>query len=94
MSGTPESEAAASSAQATAQVLEEAPVVVRVELGAVEMTARKWASLAEGDVMTLGRRLGEPAILRVAGVEVARGELVIVEGEMAVRITKRTSGGT
>ena len=92
MSGAPESEAA-SSASITAQVIEEAPIVVRVELGAVEMSARNWASLAEGDVMTLGRRLGEPAILRVGGVEVARGELVIVEGEMAVRITKRTSGG-
>lgn len=76
----------------TLQVVEEAPVVVRVELGAVEMSARAWASLAPGDVVTLGRKLGDPAILRVAGVEVARGELVQVDGEYGVRILGRGAG--
>lgn len=65
----------------------DAPVVVRVELGAVEMKAREWAALGEGDVITLQRKLGEPAILRIAGQEVARGELVQVDGEYGIRIT-------
>lgn len=65
----------------------DAPVVVRVELGAVEMKAREWAALNEGDVITLQRKLGEPAILRIAGQEVARGELVQVDGEYGIRIT-------
>ncbi len=72
----------------TLQVLEEAPLVVRVELGAVEMSAREWAALAPGDVVTLGRKLGDPAILRVGGVEVARGEIVQVDGEYGVRILR------
>lgn len=71
---------------ATLEVLEEAPIVVRVELGTVEMTAREWAALAPGDVITLGRKLGDPAILRVSGVELARGELVQVDGQYAVRL--------
>ena len=76
-------------ADTTARVLDDAPVVVRVELGTVEMKAREWAELAPGDVIALGRKLGEPAILRVAGVEVARGELVQIDGEYGVRILAR-----
>ena len=73
----------------TLEVLEDAPVVVRVELGVLEMKAAEWASLAPGDVVTLGRKLGDPAILRIGGVEVARGELVQVDGEYGVRILGR-----
>lgn len=71
-------------------VLEHAPLVVRVELGTVEMKAREWAELGPGDVVALGRRVGDPAILRVGGVELARGELVQVDGEYGVRIVSRT----
>ena len=77
----------------TLEVLEDAPVVVRVELGSVEMKAREWAELAPGDVVALGRRVGDPAILRVGGVELARGELVQVDGEYGVRIVARTRSG-
>lgn len=77
------------STRATAEVLEDASVVVRVELGAVEMTAREWAALAPGDVVAVGKKLGEPAVLRVGGVEVARGELVQIDGEYGVRILDR-----
>ena len=79
----------ASAATTTVEVLEDAPVVVRVELGTVEMKARDWAALGPGDVVALGRKIGDLAILRVGGVELARGELVQVEGEMAVRIVAR-----
>lgn len=78
-------------AATTREVLEEAPVVVRVELGAVEMKASEWAALGPGDVIALGRRVGEPAVLRVNGAEVARGELVQVDGEYGVRIVGRGS---
>ena len=66
--------------------LGELPVVVRVEIGMASMRARDWASLRPGDVIALGSRIGEPVTLRVGGVEVARGELVDVEGEAGVRI--------
>lgn len=70
--------------------LEDAPVLVRIELGTVEMKAREWAELAPGDVVTLGRRVGDPAVLRVGGVELARGELVQVDGDYGVRIVSRS----
>jgi len=74
-----------SEASLTEAVLD-SPVVVRIEVGTVSMSAREWAALAPGDVIESGRRLAEPVLLRVAGREVARGELVNLEGELGVRI--------
>ncbi len=64
----------------------EVPVVVRVEIGVAEMRAREWASVAKGDVIALGRRVGDPVMLRVGGLLMARGELVDVDGEVGVRV--------
>ncbi len=64
----------------------EAPVVVRVELGVVSLSARKWAELRPGDVLETGQPLGAPVLLRIAGRAVARGELVAIDGEVGVRI--------
>lgn len=71
-------------------VLADVPIVVRVELGLAELPASAWAKTRAGDVIALGRKIGEPVVLRVSGTEVARGELVHVEGELAVRILSRT----
>ncbi|CAN5715167.1 hypothetical protein BH09MYX1_BH09MYX1_17560 [soil metagenome] len=68
----------------------EVPVVVRVEIGTAQMTAREWSQLGPGDVLTLGRRVKDPVTIRVSGVEVARGELVDVEGAVGVRILSIT----
>ncbi len=65
------------------------PVVVRVEIGEARMAARDWASLGRGDVVTLGRRVGEQVVLRVGGIPVARGQLVEVDGHVGVRIDER-----
>jgi flagellar motor switch/type III secretory pathway protein FliN len=68
------------------QAVLEAPVVVRVELGAVSMSASDWAKLRPGDVIETGLRVAEPVVLRIAGHAVARGELVDVDGELGVRV--------
>ena len=70
----------------------EAPIVVRVELGSVTLLASEWAELKPGDVIETGRRVAEPVVLRVAGQEVARGELVNVDGELGVRIQTLVTG--
>jgi flagellar motor switch/type III secretory pathway protein FliN len=75
------------------EAIGEVPVVVRVEIGEASMLAREWASLARGDVLALGRRVGESVTLRVGGVPVARGELVEIEGDVGVRIVERLPGG-
>jgi type III secretion system YscQ/HrcQ family protein len=69
----------------------EAPVVVRIELGAVSMSAADWAKLRPGDVIDSGRRVGEPVVLRIGGRVVARGELVDVEGDLGVRVRELSS---
>ena len=74
---------------ATSDVVLDAPLVVRVELGAVTLTAREWAALRPGDVIELGRRVSEPVVLRIAGILVAQGELVDIEGELGVRIREK-----
>jgi flagellar motor switch/type III secretory pathway protein FliN len=71
------------------EAIGEVPVVVRVEIGEARMTAREWAVLTRGDVVTLGRRVGEPVVLRVGGIPVARGDLVEIDGEVGVRIVER-----
>ena len=73
-------------------VLLETPVVVRVELGAVSMSARQWARLGPGDVIETAQRIAEPVVLRIAGREVGRGELVNVDGQVGVRIQKLYEG--
>jgi flagellar motor switch/type III secretory pathway protein FliN len=70
-----------------AQIVGETPVVVRLELGSLEMSAAEWAALRPGDVVECGRRIEEPVVLRAGGREIARGELVDIEGELGVRIT-------
>ena len=70
----------------------EAPVVLRVELGSVSLPARQWALLRKGDILETGQPLGSEVTLRVAGKAIAQGELLNVEGELGVRITKLLVG--
>ena len=71
-----------------AELLANAPVVVRVEIGSITLSARQWADVAPGDVITTGRLVSNQAILRIAGFAVAEGELVTVEGELGVKIER------
>jgi flagellar motor switch/type III secretory pathway protein FliN len=79
--------------QTIADVVLDTPIVVRVELGSVTLSARQWAELRSGDVLETRRRVAEPVELRVAGRVVARGELVDIEGELGVRIRELVDGG-
>ena len=74
---------------ALSESMSDVPIVVRVEIGTAQMPAREWAKLGTGDVVTLGKRIGEHVVFRIAGEEVARGEHVEVEGEIGVRIVAR-----
>jgi flagellar motor switch/type III secretory pathway protein FliN len=76
------------------EAIGEVPVVVRVEIGEARMAAREWAALTRGDVVSLGRRVGEAVVLRVGGVPVARGDLVEIDGQVGVRIVERLAEDT
>jgi flagellar motor switch/type III secretory pathway protein FliN len=66
----------------------DAPVVVRVEVASVTLSAREWAELSTGDTLATGVRLTPQVVLRVAGREVARGDLVDIDGEVGVTISE------
>lgn len=87
----PPPEAEQSEADLTDTLLE-APVVLRIELGSVSLPARQWAMLRPGDIVETAQRLGSEVTLRVAGQALAQGELLNVEGELGVRITKLLVG--
>jgi flagellar motor switch/type III secretory pathway protein FliN len=86
---TPREDDVSEEKDALVDAVGEVPVVVRVEVGVAELRAREWAALGRGDVIALGKKLGEPVLLRVGGIAVARGELVDLEGEIGVRILGR-----
>ncbi|MCC6216305.1 MAG: hypothetical protein IT376_15690 [Polyangiaceae bacterium] len=63
--------------------------IVRVELGAVSLPAADWARLAAGEPPREPLRAEGAPLLRVGGRALARGELVRLGGELAVRIVAR-----
>jgi flagellar motor switch/type III secretory pathway protein FliN len=65
---------------------DDAHVELTVALGTTRLSLRAISELAVGQIIQLGRPLAGPFELRVAGRVVGHGELVDVDGELAVRI--------
>jgi len=63
------------------------PVTLTVELGRVNLTLNRLADLRPGDLVELGRHSREPVELTSNGRLVARGELVLIDTELGVRVT-------
>ena len=63
------------------------PVTLVVELGRVNLSLGRLADLKPGDVVELGRHSREPVELTSGGRLVARGELVLIDTELGVRLT-------
>jgi flagellar motor switch protein FliM len=64
------------------------PLRVAVEMGALRMTVAQLAALHAGQVIELHKSPDEPVTLTVDGRPVARGELVLIDGEVGVRIVR------
>jgi flagellar motor switch protein FliN len=60
---------------------------VSVELGRARIPVKELLALDEGGVIRLGRPVGEPVDLVVNGTVTARGEIVVVDGRLGLRIT-------
>jgi len=65
---------------------------VSVELGRTRMSVRELLSLTPGTIVQLDRAAGSPVDLLVNGTLLARGEVVVVDEEFAVRVTEIVSG--
>jgi type III secretion system YscQ/HrcQ family protein len=63
------------------------PVTLTVELGRVNLTLTQLADLKPGDVVELGRHSRAPVELTSNGRLVARGELVLIDTDLGVRVT-------
>lgn len=64
------------------------PVEVTVELGRTNVSLKDVYELSEGSIIELERLSGEPLDLVVNGQIVARGEVVAVDNNYGLRITK------
>jgi flagellar motor switch protein FliN len=63
------------------------PVTLTVELGRVNLTLSRLADLKPGDVVELGRHSRAPVELTSNGRLVARGELILIDTDLGVRVT-------
>ncbi len=69
-----------------ADLLNDVPLQIAVEIGRLPITAEEVVSIKVGHVFDLSRQVGEPLDLSVNGKIVARGELVEIEGNLGIRI--------
>ncbi len=69
-----------------ADLMNDIPLQIVVELGRVSTTAEEVVALKIGHVFDLNRVAGEPLDLSVMGKVVARGELVEIDGNLGIRI--------
>ncbi len=74
-------------APASAATPLDVPVTLTVELGRVNLTLSRLADLRRGDLVELGRHSREPVELTSNGRLVARGELVLIDTELGIRVT-------
>jgi type III secretion system YscQ/HrcQ family protein len=63
------------------------PVTLTVELGRVNLTVAQLADLKPGDIVELHRHSRAPVELTSSGRLVARGELVMIDTDLGVRVT-------
>jgi type III secretion system YscQ/HrcQ family protein len=63
------------------------PVTLTAELGRVNLTLNQLADLKPGDVVELNRHSRAPIELTSNGRLVARGELILIDTDLGVRVT-------
>ena len=68
--------------------LGEIQVKAAVELGTAELLVRDLAALVPGSVVKLNRLVGESADLTVNGRLFAHGDIVVVEDNLGLRVTR------
>jgi flagellar motor switch protein FliN/FliY len=64
------------------------PVDVRVELGHTQISIREVLKLGNGSIVELDRQSGSPADIVVNGKLVGHGDVVVINENFGVRITK------
>ena len=68
--------------------LQNIQITVYAELGRATIPIQELMQLGEGTVLELNREIDSPVELVAQGVKLASGEVVVVDGCFAIRITK------
>ena len=79
--------------EALQRAVENVPVKVAAVLGKTKIDVASLRALADGSVIELDRRVGEPIDLYVNDRLIARGELVMVDGSIGVTMTEIVKEG-
>lgn len=74
-------------------ILLDVPLIVEAEMGRSTKTVNDILKVGEGSVLEFDKDSGEPVDLLVNGTLIARGEVVEIEGNYAVRITEILTPG-
>ncbi len=69
-------------------VVDAVQLELAVELGSTTMTVDELLRLAEGSVIELAKPVGEEVDMTVGGSPVAKGDVVVVDGELGFRVTR------
>ncbi|MEM9444121.1 MAG: flagellar motor switch protein FliN [Verrucomicrobiota bacterium] len=64
------------------------PVALSVELGRTELQVKELVGLAPGNVVELDRQVNDPVDLYVNGRLIAKGEVVVVDDAIGIKITE------
>ena len=80
--------------QNTMEFLLDVPVKLTVELGNCEMTMKDLLQLGIGAVVQLDKPANDPVDIFVNHKLVARGEIVVVEDNLGIKITEVSAGSS
>lgn len=84
-------EALPGGAEINLESLLDVPVTLSVEIGRSKVPIRELVSLNQGSVIELDREVNEPLDLLVNGKLMARGEVVVVDGQFGLRLIEVVS---
>ncbi|HSZ69938.1 MAG TPA: flagellar motor switch protein FliN [Solirubrobacteraceae bacterium] len=79
-------------AEADLRRLSDVPMELSVEIGRTRMTVGETLELRVGSIVTLDRLAGEPVDLLVNGTPIARGEVIVVDEQFGLRVTRIVDG--
>jgi flagellar motor switch protein FliN/FliY len=72
----------------TKNLVMDIPVSLSVELGQTQLEVREVLGLGAGSVIELNKLQEEPVDVRVNGRLIARGEIVLVKNNLAVKLSE------
>jgi flagellar motor switch protein FliN/FliY len=73
------------------ELLRDIELSVTVEVGRARLRVRELLALHEGSIVELDRPVGSPVDLLANGRTIARGEIVLVDDQLGLRVTSFTS---